>query len=70
VTHSQAFELFLADLKTQRLKVIDEKYINSVPLVGGDRKAFDVWAGGCRSVRRFPFPAITALSALPAFPGE
>jgi hypothetical protein len=23
--------------------VIGEKYINSVPLVGGDRKAFGVW---------------------------
>jgi hypothetical protein len=27
---------------------------NSVPLVGGDRKAFGVW--------RFPFPALAAMS--------
>jgi hypothetical protein len=35
---------------------------NSVPLVGGDRKAF--------GARRFPFPALAAMSAFSAFPGE
>jgi hypothetical protein len=32
---------------------------NSVPLVGGDRKAFGVW--------RFPFPALAAMSAFSNF---
>jgi hypothetical protein len=32
---------------------------NSVPLVGGDRKAFGVW--------RFPFPALAAMSAFSDF---